>query len=118
MILVDSSIWIEHLRKGSRELSGLLYDLQVLTHPFVVGELACGNLRNRKEILQLLKELPEATVGQHGEVLQLLESHKLMGQGIGWIDAHLLTSSLLSGAPLWTNDRKMRSVSAALGILY
>ena len=87
-------------------------------HPFVLGELACGNLTNRKEILQLLKELPEVLVGQHDEVLQMIDSHKLMGKGIGWVDAHILASSLLSGAPLWTGDRKLRSLATALGVLY
>ena len=118
MILVDTSIWIDHLRKGNREMSSLLGDLQVLTHPFVTGELACGNIKNRKAILQLLGELPEAVIGQHTEVMQLLEWQTLMGRGIGWIDVHLLTSSLLSGVPLWTCDRKLRSMAAALGVLY
>ena len=118
MILVDTSIWIDHLRKGNRDLSELLREMQVLIHPFVVGELACGNLKNRKEILQLLRTLPEAPQAEHAEALQLLDSHKLMGQGIGWIDAHLLASSLLSGAPLWTGDKKLRTIAAALGVLY
>jgi predicted nucleic acid-binding protein len=118
MILADTSIWIDHLRKGNSAVSEFLREVQILMHPFIIGELACGNLKNRKEVLQLLMELPEAVVGQHDEVMQLVNSHKLMGQGIGWIDAHLLTSSLLSGAPLWTADRKLRSIAAALGVLY
>ena len=118
MILVDTSIWVEHLRHGNRDLAALLRDMQVLVHPFVTGELACGNLKNRKEILQLLKELPQAALAEQEEVMQLVETRRLMGRGIGWTDAHLLASSLLSGAPLWTGDRKLRTLAAALGVLY
>ena len=118
MILVDSSVWIEHLRRGNDELSALLRKVEVLTHPFVIGELACGQMKNRREILGLLTELPSASVAEHGEVLELVENRKLMGQGIGWIDAHLLASALLSGSVLWTQDRKLRTLSAAMGVLF
>jgi len=118
MILIDSSIWINHFRHGNAELASLLQKVEVLTHSFVIGELACGYLKNRKEILALLKELPAAAVAEHEEVLELVETRKLMGQGIGWVDAHLIASALLSGAPLWTEDRKLRSLSAAMGILF
>ena len=118
MILVDTSIWIEHLRSGSAELSSLLKKVEVLTHPFVIGELSCGNLKSRRELLSLLKELPQASLAENEEVLELVETRKLMGHGIGWIDAHLLASALLAGSPLWTADRKLRSLCAALGVLY
>lgn len=118
MILVDTSIWVEHFRRANEALAELLRDVQVLSHPFIVGELSCGNLKNRQELLSLLQELPRATIAEHEEVLELVETRKLSGQGIGWVDAHLLASALLSGSPLWTADRKLRTLSAALGVLY
>jgi len=118
VILVDTSIWVDHLRRGSHELASLLQRVEVATHPFVIGELSCGNLKNRKAILELLAEVPRVTLAEHEEVLELVESRKLMGNGIGWMDAHLLASALLSGTPLWTADKKLRSLSAVLGVLY
>ena len=118
MILVDTSIWVDHLRRGSHELASLLQRVEVATHPFVIGELSCGNLKNRKAILELLAELPRVTLAEHEEVLELVESRELMGNGIGWMDAHLLASALLSGTPIWTADKKLRSLSAVLGVLY
>ena len=118
MILVDTSIWVDHFRRGREELVSLLQRVEVVTHPFVIGELSCGNLKNRKAILGLLAELPRVTIAEDEEVLELVESRKLMGNGIGWMDAHLLASSLISGTPLWTADKKLRSVSAVLGVLY
>ena len=116
MILVDTSVWIQHLRTGSSELSSLLCDEQVLCHPFVVGELACGRLKNRKEILALLNALPGVRVAEHREVLHLLEAERLYGRGIGWVDAHLLASALLSGYSLWTLDKPLRKTAADLKI--
>ena len=116
MVLVDTSVWVEHLRKGSAGLEALLYDEQVLTHPFVVGELACGNLRNREEVLTLLAVLPRATPAEHEEVLHLIETHQLHGRGLGWIDAHLLASSLITGCAMWTLDRRLRRAAASLAI--
>jgi predicted nucleic acid-binding protein len=118
MILVDTSVWIEHLRKGSAELAQLLQNARVLTHPLIIGELACGNLRNRREVLSLLSALPMATSADQDEVLELIGAKRLMGQGVGWIDCNLLASALLSGVPLWTLDRKFRSMCTALGVLY
>ena len=117
MILVDTSVWIEHLRRGSARLRSLLYDEQVLCHPFVVGELACGTLRNRREILSMLKGLPEARVAEQEEVLRFLEARRLYGRGLGWVDANLLASALLTGCPLWTLDEPLRRAAAALGVL-
>ena len=116
MILVDTSVWIEHLRKGSERLKSLLYNEQVLCHPFVVGELACGTLHNRQEILSTLRALPEARVAEQEEVLRFLEARRLYGRGLGWVDAHLLASTLLTGCRLWTLDQPLRKAAAALHV--
>ncbi|MCB0340564.1 MAG: type II toxin-antitoxin system VapC family toxin, partial [Bdellovibrionales bacterium] len=118
MILADTSVWVDHLRRANKAFVELLEDGDVATHPFVVGELACGSLKNRKTILDLLQDLPEVDVASHNEVIELIESRKLMGKGIGWIDAHLLAAALISGTPLWTADKKLRTISAALGVLF
>lgn len=117
MILVDTSVWIHHLRSGSERLRSLLDVEQVFCHPFVVGELACGTLRNRQEVLTLVRALPQARVAEHEEVLHLLEGRRLYGRGLGWIDAHLLASALLTGCTLWTLDEPLRRAAAALHIL-
>lgn len=116
MILVDTSVWVHHLRTGSARLGVLLQDEQVLSHPFVVGELACGNLSNREEILGLLAALPETRVAEHHEILHLVESARLFGRGLGWVDAHLLASALISQCPLWTLDRPLQRAAATLRI--
>ena len=113
MILVDTSVWIAHFRKGSPALSELLGDGLVLVHPFIAGELACGNLRNRTRILSDLQALPAAASATNGEVMQLIEARKLWGLGVGWIDAHLLASALLSTCRLWTLDRRLLRAAAA-----
>ena len=117
MILVDTSVWIEHLRAGSDRLKTLLLDEQVLCHPFVVGELACGTLQKRSEILSMLKALPEVHLLAHEEVLHFVQARRLYGRGIGWVDAHLLVSTLLTGCTLWTFDRPLRRAAAALNVL-
>jgi hypothetical protein len=116
MILVDTSVWIEHLRKGSPRLRALLYENKVLNHPFVVGELACGNIRNRAEILGLLQTLPAARVASHEEVLSFVESQRLHGRGLGWIDVHLLASALLSASMLWSLDKEVVRVATGLKV--
>ena len=118
MILVDTSVWVDHLRRSNKALVELLNEAHVVSHPFVIGELACGNLKNRKRILELLQNLPLASLAEHEEVFELVETRKLMGQGIGWIDAHLLASTLITGVPLWTLDKKLKSISASLGVLF
>lgn len=115
-MLVDTSVWIDHLRRGNPRLRLLLDEGAVLTHPFIAGELACGNLRKRSEILRLLALLPQARVAEHAEVLRLLDGRRLHGRGIGWLDAHLLASAILSGTPLWTLDRRLAQVVSALRI--
>ncbi|MHC5008180.1 MAG: type II toxin-antitoxin system VapC family toxin [Planctomycetota bacterium] len=116
MILVDTSVWVDHLRRGNASLSTRLDTAEVLCHPFIIGELACGNLTRRKEILSLLAKLPESTVADHDEVLTFVETTRLMGSGIGWVDAHLLASVVLSRARFWTLDRHLGEVAASLGV--
>ena len=116
MILVDTSVWIDHLRKRSRELSALLNDARVVCHPYVIGELACGNMRNRAEILSLMTALPSATTAAHDEALRLVSERKLHGEGLGWIDVHLLASALLTGCALWTKDKALKAAARALNV--
>ena len=115
-ILVDTSVWIGHLRRSSHRLAQLLYGDQVLIHPCVVGEIACGNLFDREEILNLLSQLPAATEATHQEVMVLVESRRLFGRGVGWIDCHLLASALLTESGLWTDDRRLAAVAADLNL--
>lgn len=115
MILVDTSVWIDHLRFGNATLAEMLEEERVLLHPFVIGEIACGNLRNRARVLANLEALPVATSADHEEVVKLVEGHKLWGKGIGWIDAHLLASALVSGCRLWTLDKRLDRAAAIVG---
>ncbi|HEV2382399.1 MAG TPA: type II toxin-antitoxin system VapC family toxin [Terriglobia bacterium] len=115
MILADTSVWVAHFRKAVPGLVALLNDGLVLAHPLVLGELACGNLRNRARILRDLGALPSAVSAVHEEVMRLVESRRLWGLGIGWIDAHLLASALLSNCPIWTLDRRLLRAAAAAG---
>ncbi|MHA2404265.1 MAG: PIN domain-containing protein [Candidatus Kariarchaeaceae archaeon] len=117
MILVDTSVWVNHLRNGNIELQNLLRNNEVLTHPFIVGELSCGTMRNRREILSLLQELPEARVAEHEEVLGLVERKRLWGHGVGWVDVHLLASALLSSSTIWTIDRHLSRLASSLKLL-
>jgi len=116
MTLVDTSVWVDHFRKDNVILRELLVNAKVVVHPFIVGELACGNLRNRTEIVQLLSELPQATIAEHSEVLNLVESNKLYGSGMGWIDAHLIASALLSGVTIFTHDKAIAEAISKLEI--
>lgn len=116
MILVDTSIWIDHLRQRDERLSKLLIQSQVLAHPFVIGELALGNLQNRAAILDALKDLPQAPVATDDEVQSFIEQNSLYGKGIGYIDAHLLAAVRLSpGATLWTRDKRLLAAGTSLG---
>ena len=116
MILVDTSVWIDHLRVGNERLRALLQNDQVLCHPFIIGELACGNLHNRNEVLHLLEALPSVPVADHSEVLHLINTHRLYGQGVGWIDTHLLVSALHTGCKLWTSDRLLHALADRVGL--
>ena len=119
MILVDTSVWIDHLRAGNERLAYLLNSSQVLAHPFVIGELACGNLRKRDDILRLLNDLPQAPVASQEEVLHFIEHNALMGQGLGFIDAHILASvALTDRASLWTHDTRLRKSAAKLKLVF
>jgi len=117
MILVDSSVWVDHLRKGDRRLVTLLDTSQVLTHPFVVGELALGSLKNRESILGSLKGLPQAATATDEEVQQLIERNALFGLDIGYIDAHLLAAVRLNaGSQLWTRDKRLGAIANRMGL--
>jgi predicted nucleic acid-binding protein len=116
VILVDTSVWVEHLRRGLPRLATLLQEGEVLIHPWVIGELACGNLRNRSQVLDLLQGLPEAPLASDAEVLLLIERDRLMGRGIGYVDAHLLAAARLSACRLWTQDRRLAAVAEEQGV--
>ncbi|MGA3027422.1 MAG: PIN domain-containing protein [Bryobacteraceae bacterium] len=116
MVLVDTSVWIDHLRRNSPTLAELLDEAVVLTHPFVLGELACGNMKNRGAVLSNLKLLPVAVSATHEETVRLIEDHRLWGRGIGWVDAHLLASALLTNSALWTLDDRLNQAAEAAGV--
>ena len=111
-VLVDTSVWVTHLRRGNTRLEALLQEGRVSTHPFIIGELACGNLANRYEILSLLRALPSVQVAEHDEVLLFLEKRGFTGRGMGWVDVHLLASAVLSKTPLWTLDKPLARACA------
>ena len=116
MILVDTSVWVDHMRANDKALTALLDTGMVLAHPFVIGELALGNLCQREIVLNALADLPRASVATDAEVLHFIERHALFGRGIGYIDAHLLAAvQLTAGAELWTNDKRLHGVAAQLG---
>ena len=116
MILADTSVWVEHLRRGLPRLATLLQGGEMMVHPWVIGELACGNLRNRSQVLELLQGLPAATVARDAEVLHLIEHDRLMGRGIGYVDVHLMASARLSHCRLWTQDRGFAAVALEQGL--
>jgi len=117
VILVDTSVWIDHFRSGDSKLTALLQDSQVLAHPWVIGELALGHLSRRSEILRLLHNLPQATVATDAEVLTLIDHRQLFGIGIGSVDAHLLAATMLTtGARLWTRDKRLATVAVQHGL--
>lgn len=116
MTLVDTSVWVDHLRRGVPRLAALLEEGSVLCHPFVAGELACGHLGQRDRVLGLLATLPQAPTASHDETLRLLRAHSLHGQGLGWIDVHLLASALLGHSALWTRDRRLAAAALRLGV--
>jgi len=118
VVLVDTSVWVAHFRDGSIGLEELLEEGEVVCHPFIVGELACGNFKNRSEVLSLLQALPMAVHAEHEEVIQFIENHRLMGKGLGYVDIHLLASAILTKVPLWTLDRKLNKVSSQMGLAF
>jgi predicted nucleic acid-binding protein len=117
MILVDTSVWIEHLRHDLPELQRVLLAGEAISHPMVIGEVAMGNLRQRDAILGYLGDLPRAQVATDDEVLDFISRERLHGLGVGYIDAHLIASTLLTpGARLWTHDRRLAALSGRLGV--
>ena len=119
MILVDTSVWIDHLRLGEPSLAAALEAGRVMMHPFVLGELACGNLANRSEVLELLGNLPAAPTATNPEALDFIERRSLMGRGVGYIDVHLLASIALSGdGRLWTRDRRLAAAATDLELAF
>jgi len=118
MLLVDTSVWVRHLREGDPDLGKLLNDGEVMCHPYIVGELACGNLKNRNEVLSLLQLLPPAILANHEEILQFIEGNQLMGKGLGYVDVHLSASAVLTGIQMWTYDRRLNETNEALRIRY
>jgi hypothetical protein len=118
VILVDTSVWIDHLRKSNAKLSALLDDGVVLVHPFVVGELAIGHLRKREAVLRELTNLPLVTVATGAEVLQFIDNEGLFGSGIGYVDAHLLASARLTpGVRIWTKDKRLHAIAVRLTLV-
>jgi predicted nucleic acid-binding protein len=111
VILVDTSIWIDFLRDGNDLLKEFLEKGQVMVHPLIVGELSCGNISKRKNFLQLINELPQAKESSHQEVLHFIESKKLYGKGVGFVDLHILCSAILSNTPLWTGDKRLAKIT-------
>jgi predicted nucleic acid-binding protein len=116
MMLVDTSVWVRHLRDGDAHLATALERVEVWTHPWVIGELACGRLLDRAIVLGLLRALPTTPVASVDEALALVERRSLMGRGIGWVDVQLLASALLAGIRIWTLDRRLVAVAAELGV--
>ena len=118
MILLDTSVWVDHLRRGDSLVVQVLEAGQAAAHAFVIGELACGNLKSRVRVIDLLRALPQLAMAMDDEVLYFIERHELMGRGIGYVDAHLLASSSISGSLLWTRDKRLREISTELGVAY
>jgi hypothetical protein len=118
MILLDTSVWVDHLRRGDSLVVQVLESGQAAAHAFVIGELACGNLKSRVRVIDLLQALPQLTMAMDDEVLYFIERNKLMGRGIGYVDAHLLAAASISGSLLWTRDKRLREIAAALGVAY
>lgn len=116
MVLVDTSVWVAHFRQTVPALTTLLEQDSVLVHPFVVGELACGNLRNRREVLDNLLSLTPAIRATDAEVLDLLERQTLWGIGVGWVDVHLIASALLTNCQLWTHDGRLANAADRCGV--
>lgn len=118
MVLVDTSVWVNHFRIGDIQLEELLLNGEIVCHPFVIGELACGNIKNRSEILPLLQALPEAPTVDLAEYLYFIEQNHLSGIVIGFVDVHLLASAKLSGISLWTNDKRLKETAVKLKVSY
>lgn len=117
-VLVDTSVWVTHLRNGLPRLADLLEEGRVACHPLVVGELALGNLRNRKAILSMLKDLPQMPVAHHEEFLRFIEVRKLAGSGLGYVDIAILASAMVGGVQVWSEDKRLAAAATDLGICH
>jgi predicted nucleic acid-binding protein len=115
MILADTSVWIDYFREGHPELGERLRRSDVVMHPFVVGELACGDFSNRQATLELLQQLRMVSVAEHDEVMNFIRARKLHGRGIRYVDAHLLAAAAIEGCQLWTVDKRLHAVATSLG---
>ncbi len=118
MILVDTSVWIAHLRRHNQRLDDLLGFEFIFCHPLIIGEMSCGNLKDRPLVLALLEELPQACVVTHEEVLAFIERHRLMGLGLSFIDVHLLASCQMTGLSIWTEDKSLQKAAQRLALLH
>jgi len=119
LILVDTSVWVDHLRRGDARLRDLLDNASVLVHPFVLGEIACGSLSDRALVLELLHDLPMTSVAEADEVLRFIDRHRIYGKGLGYVDVHLLAAvALTPGARLWTRDKRLHAIAMSLGQAY
>jgi len=116
MVLIDTSIWIDHFRNSNDQLVELLNDGEVFCHPLIIGELACGNIKNRKEILTALQALPQSSVVDHDEIMFFIDKNQIMGKGLGYSDIALLASALVTMIPLWTFDQKPSAIAKKLNI--
>lgn len=117
-ILVDTSVWIKHLRESDKSLVRLLEQGAVACHPFIIGELACGCIKNRNEIISLLDDLPSTDILDHYDIMEFIEYRKIMNKGIGYVEVHLLASALVSETPLWTFDKALKKIANQLSIKY
>ena len=118
MVLVDTSVWINYFRQGNPDLERLLDAYEVTIHDFIIGELACGNFKNRSQIFQFLQLLPKIDQASHSEVLHYIESNQLMGRGLSYVDIHLAVSAKISGINIWTADKRFDEINRNLGISY
>jgi predicted nucleic acid-binding protein len=118
MVLANTSVWVSHLRHGNSKLQELLEARKVVSHPFIVGELACGNISNRVEIISLMQSLPMLDVVENEELLLFIEHKKMMGTGLGFVDVHLMAAAVLAAIPLWTQDKKLKQACSQLNIDY
>ena len=118
MVLADTSVWVNHLRNSDKHLEKLLFNGEVVCHTYIIGELACGNIKNRKEIISLLRSLPMTSPVEFEEFLYFIEQNQLNGKGIGFVDIHLLASAQISQIPLWTEDKRLMNTATELGLKY
>ena len=116
--MVDTSVWVDHLRHRNARLAAVLETMPVTTHPFVIGELSCGQLAQRTEVLGFLEALPTVPLADHEEVVEFVAAHRLYGRGLGWVDMHLLAAARLAQLPVWTLDKRLAVVAGEMGLAY